>query len=112
MAGGVDDHGVPLPAGTWLYSERLIRAMAVAAQIHAVQERRGTSIPYLSHLLGTCAVALDQRAGEDEAIADLLHDAIEDGDPIDKGARGVNRVLRAPRPSCSDDIFDNAARRH
>jgi (p)ppGpp synthase/HD superfamily hydrolase len=64
-----------------LYSERLIDALGVAARLHAGQRRKGSDIPYLSHLLGTCAIALDYGAGEDEAIAALLHDAIEDVQP-------------------------------
>ena len=61
-----------------LYSERLIEALGVAARLHVAQRRKGSGIPYLSHLLGTCAIALDYGAGEDEAIAALLHDAAED----------------------------------
>ena len=57
--------------------------MAAAAQTHGTQERKGTTIPYLSHLLGTCAIALDYGANEYEAIAALLHDAIEDGEPAE-----------------------------
>ena len=64
-----------------LYSERLIDALGVAARLHAGQRRKGSDIPYLSHLLGTCAIALDHGAGEDEAIAALLHDVIEDVQP-------------------------------
>jgi len=64
-----------------LYSERLIDALGVAARLHAGQRRKGSDIPYLSHLLGTCGIALDYGAGEDEAIAALLHDAIEDVQP-------------------------------
>ena len=81
MTDGVDERGVPLPARPWQYSDRLIAAMTAAAQIHGSQLRKGTTIPYLSHLLGACAIALDHGAGEDEAIAALLHDAIEDGQP-------------------------------
>lgn len=81
MTDGVDERGVPLPPRPWQYSDRLIAAMAAAAQIHGSQVRTGTTIPYLSHLLGACAIALDYGAGEDEAIAALLHDAIEDGQP-------------------------------
>jgi (p)ppGpp synthase/HD superfamily hydrolase len=80
---GIDEHGVPLPPRPWLYSDRLLEAMAAAAQIHGTQVRKGTTIPYLSHLLGACAIALDYGANEDEAIGALLHDAIEDGEPID-----------------------------
>jgi (p)ppGpp synthase/HD superfamily hydrolase len=64
-----------------LYSERLIDALRVSAQLHAGQRRKGSDIPYLSHLLGTCGIALDYGAGEQEAIAALLHDTIEDVQP-------------------------------
>jgi GTP pyrophosphokinase len=70
----------------------MIRAMAVAAQIHAAQIRKGTTIPYLSHLLGACSIAMDYGATEDEAIAALLHDAIEDGEPVE-AARATVRTF-------------------
>jgi (p)ppGpp synthase/HD superfamily hydrolase len=63
--------------------------MGVAARLHAHQRRKGSDIPYLSHLLGTCAIALDYGAGEDEAIAALLHDAIEDVQPTDRARAAV-----------------------
>src|SRR5664280_894099 len=83
MTNDIDPHGVPLPPLPWAYSERLIRVMTIAGQIHAAQWRKGTTIPYLSHLLGACSIALEYGATEDEAIAALLHDAIEDGQPTD-----------------------------
>jgi (p)ppGpp synthase/HD superfamily hydrolase len=83
MENGIDGRGWPLPPKPWLYSERIIDAMAAAAQIHGRQRRKATEIPYLSHLLGTCSIALEYGANEDEAIAALLHDAIEDGQPLD-----------------------------
>ena len=83
MTDGVDERGVPLPPQPWQYGERISAAMTAAAQIHANQIREGTTIPYLSHLLGTCAIAFDYGASEDEAIAALLHDAIEDGQPTE-----------------------------
>src|SRR5215213_7468078 len=81
MTNPIDERGWPLPPRPWLYSERLIEAMAAAAQIHANQSRKATTIPYLSHLLGTCAIALEYGANEDEAA--FLHDAIEDGQPTE-----------------------------
>ena len=89
MANGVDERGVPLPPRPWQYSDRLIEALAAAAQIHATQARKGTSIPYLSHLLGACAIAFEYGASEDEAIAALLHDAIEDGEPTEAARKTV-----------------------
>ena len=50
------------------------------AQLHANQTKKGTDIPYLAHLLGVASIALEHGADEDEAIAALLHDAIEDQD--------------------------------
>ena len=50
-----------------LYSERLIDALGVAARLTASVARG--DVPYLSHLLGTCGIALDYGAGEEEAIA-------------------------------------------
>ena len=72
-----------------LYSERLIDALGVAARLHAGQRRKGSDIPYLSHLLGTCGIALDYGAGEDEAIAALLHDVIEDVQPTAEARAAV-----------------------
>jgi GTP pyrophosphokinase len=92
MTNDTDAQGVPLPAQPWAYSERLIQAMKVAAQIHAAQIRTDTTIPYLSHLLGTCSIAMEYGATEDEAIAALLHDAIEDGEPV-AAARATVRTF-------------------
>jgi GTP pyrophosphokinase len=83
MTNDIDEHGVPFPQEPWVYSQRLIQAMGAAAQIHAAQPRKGTTIPYLSHLLGACSIAMEYGANEDEAIAALLHDAIEDGEPVE-----------------------------
>jgi GTP pyrophosphokinase len=89
MDNGIDERGWPLPPKPWLYSERIIDAMAAAAQIHGRQKRKGTEVPYLSHLLGTCSIALEYGASEDEAIAALLHDAIEDGQPTEAARASV-----------------------
>jgi (p)ppGpp synthase/HD superfamily hydrolase len=58
---------------------RLTDASALAFRIHAAQRRKGTSIPYVSHLLAVAALVLEHGGDEDQACAGLLHDAIEDG---------------------------------
>lgn len=63
---------------TLIPSPRLDEAFAFANRLHAGQVRKGTTIPYLSHLLAVTAIVLECGGGEDEAIAALLHDAIED----------------------------------
>lgn len=57
---------------------RFEEALVYAMHIHAAQVRKGTSTPYVSHLLGTASIALEHGADEDAAIAALLHDAAED----------------------------------
>ena len=58
---------------------RLGDATALAARIHAGQLRKGTTIPYVSHLLAVAAIVLEHGGDEDQACAALLHDAVEDG---------------------------------
>ena len=45
---------------------------------HAEQTRKGSDTPYVSHLLAVTAIVLDHGGSENEAIAALLHDAVED----------------------------------
>lgn len=59
-------------------SDRFESAMAYAARLHRGQVRKGSEIPYISHLISVAGIALDYGADEDEAIAALLHDAAED----------------------------------
>jgi len=59
-------------------SSRFEESLLYAARLHASQLRKGGSIPYVAHLLGVASIALQYGANEDEAIAALLHDAIED----------------------------------
>ena len=59
-------------------SDRFEAALTFATQLHRHQARKGTTVPYLSHLLSVTALVLEAGGGEDEAIAALLHDAIED----------------------------------
>jgi (p)ppGpp synthase/HD superfamily hydrolase len=59
-------------------STRFEEALVLATCLHADQTRKGTAIPYISHLLAVTAIVLEHGGNEDEAIAALLHDAIED----------------------------------
>ena len=74
-------------------STRFGEALRGAADLHARQFRKGTTVPYIAHLLGVASIALHQGADEDEAIAALLHDAIEDA-PRELGANWVQNWLR------------------
>jgi (p)ppGpp synthase/HD superfamily hydrolase len=58
---------------------KLASALDLAIQAHQGQVRKSTSIPYISHPMAVASIALEFGATEDQAIAALLHDAIEDG---------------------------------
>jgi (p)ppGpp synthase/HD superfamily hydrolase len=57
---------------------RFARAVKWAAELHGSQTRKGGDVPYLAHLLDVAALVLDDGGTESEAVAALLHDAIED----------------------------------
>jgi (p)ppGpp synthase/HD superfamily hydrolase len=59
-------------------SGKLVVAFQYAHDVHAMQTRKGTGSPYVSHLMGVASIVLDAGGSEDEAIAALLHDAAED----------------------------------
>src|SRR5436305_1156167 len=60
------------------YGPRFEEALLYAARVHAVQRRKGTAIPYVTHLLAVAAIVGENGGTEDEVIAALLHDAVED----------------------------------
>jgi GTP pyrophosphokinase len=57
---------------------KLGAAVDYAASIHGAQRRKGTEIPYVSHLLSVAALVMEHGGDEDQVIAGLLHDAVED----------------------------------
>ncbi len=61
-----------------MLSPNFQKALEMAINLHGEQMRKGTDIPYVSHLFATCALVLENDGRESQAIAALLHDAIED----------------------------------
>lgn len=62
-----------------LNTERISAAFALAAAVHAEQCRKGTQIPYISHPMAVASQVLVWGGSEDQFIAALLHDVVEDG---------------------------------
>ena len=60
--------------------QRLHRATAFVLHHHADQTRKGSTIPYVSHLLQVSGAVLEYGGSTDQAIAGLCHDTIEDCD--------------------------------
>src|SRR5487761_659863 len=61
-----------------MLSPRFDDAFRFAHKLHRDQRRKGTDIPYISHLMTVAALILEHGGNEDQAIAGLLHDAPED----------------------------------
>ncbi len=59
---------------------KLARAVSLACSYHQQQVRKGTTIPYVSHLLQVAGLVLEYGGDLEQAAAGVLHDALEDTD--------------------------------
>lgn len=73
-----------------MLTDRFSQALSLAQQLHATQVRKGTDIPYIGHLLAVTSLVIENGGDEDEAIAALLHDAVED----QGGAQTLEKIRR------------------
>ena len=94
------------------YGERFEHALLYAAQLHRDQVRKGTSTPYITHLLAVASIVGENGGTEDEVVAALLHDAPEDqggevrlreiraqfGDGIAEIVEGCSDTFETPKP--------------
>ncbi|NVO14056.1 MAG: HD domain-containing protein [Rhodoplanes sp.] len=92
-------------------TDRFDRALLYATHVHGGQVRKGTSTPYVAHLLAVAATVLEYGGDEDLAIAALLHDSVEDqggnarlADVRNRFGERVARIVEA----CSDSLADAA----
>lgn len=87
------------------YSERFEKALVFAAQLHKEQVRKGTKIPYVTHLMAVAATIGENGGDEDQVIAGLLHDAVEDqgGAPtLEEIRRRFGNEVAAIVQGCTD----------
>jgi len=56
----------------------LYKALKLAFKLHGHDARKESNVPYIAHLLAVCALVQLDGGGEEEAIAALLHDTLED----------------------------------
>ncbi|MCC6777561.1 MAG: HD domain-containing protein [Hyphomicrobiales bacterium] len=61
-----------------MLTSRFDDAFCYARLLHRAQQRKGTTIPYISHLMSVAALVVEHGGDEEQAIAALLHDAAED----------------------------------
>ena len=84
-----------------MLTTRFVDACALASALHTKQLRKLTSIPYVAHLMSVAALVLEHGGAEDEAIAALLHDAIED-----QGGPGARDMIRLRSGDAVVEIVD------
>jgi (p)ppGpp synthase/HD superfamily hydrolase len=91
---------------------RFEEGLLLAARLHAAQVRKLSGVPYVGHLLGACATVLTHGGDEDQALAALLHDAVEDqggqatreeiarrfGEPVAQIVDGCTDATQTPKP--------------
>jgi GTP pyrophosphokinase len=91
---------------------RFLRAFVFAANKHAGQMRKASTIPYVAHLMGVASLVLEAGGDEDLAIAALLHDVVEDcgGAPMLKEVRrGYGSRVAKIVEGCTDaDTYPKA----
>ena len=86
-------------------TDQIAKAMVYAERKHHTQVRKGGDIPYVGHLLSVASLVINDNGSEAQAIAALLHDAVEDqGGPEtlqeirEEFGEGVARIVE----ECSD----------
>src|SRR4030095_353488 len=93
-------------------SEKFEEALIYATRAHGNQTRKKTGIPFVAHILGVTAIALEYDADETEAIVALLHDTVEDcggaerlrdiqerlGDDVARIVDGCPDTYETPKP--------------
>ena len=72
------------------YGERFDDALLYASGLHRDQLRKGTNVPYITHLLAVASIVGENGGTEEEVVAALLHDA-----PEDQGGEDTLRDIRA-----------------
>jgi (p)ppGpp synthase/HD superfamily hydrolase len=93
------------PVSPTALGPRFARAVKWMSELHAEQLRKGTDIPYVAHLLGVASLVLEDGGSESEAIAALLHDAVEDAQvkPKEIRRRFGRKVARIVK-GCTETI--------
>lgn len=71
------------------FTHRFDTAVHMVHDLHCAQVRKGDQVPYFSHLLAVARIVLEAGSDEDEAIAALLHDAVD----VQRGLATASRIV-------------------
>ncbi|MFQ5749513.1 MAG: HD domain-containing protein, partial [Planctomycetota bacterium] len=94
-----------------LYSPRLGEALKFAAEAFRATPRKGSRVPYLTHLIAVAALVGENGGDEDQIIAAVLHDYLEDiqdssadvleehfGPEVARMVEALSEIRGRPRP--------------
>jgi hypothetical protein len=102
--------------GAGALTTRFDDALQFAFERHRFHSRKGSRVPYLSHLMSVCALVLEHGGSEDQAIAALLHDAVEDAatgqgpDVLEAIGDQFGESVRGMVAACSDSLNDEGGK--
>lgn len=91
------------------YSQRIVDAFALCYELHRTQIRKGSHVPYITHLMGVAAIVGRHGGNEEQFIAALLHDAVEDqgGQPtLDRIRAQFGKTIAGYVEGCSDSDIE------
>jgi (p)ppGpp synthase/HD superfamily hydrolase len=103
--------------GSGPLKERFDDALLYASRHHREQLRKGSRVPYMTHLMSVSALVLEHGGTEDQAIAGLLHDAVEDAPAGQGGAvlaeirKRFGAAVAGMVAACSDGLNDSGERK-
>src|SRR4051794_15975356 len=103
--------------GAGALGKRFADALNFAFERPHFHVRKGSRVPYLSHLMSVSALVLEHGGSEDQAIAGLLHDAVEDAAPgqgpdvLAAIGDEFGAAVRAMVEACSDSLNDEGHKR-
>src|SRR5947209_10314248 len=102
--------------GAGALTRRFDDALQFAAERHRFHFRKGSRVPYFSHLMSVCALVLEHGGNEDQAIAALLHDAVEDAakgqgpDVLQAIGDQFGEAVQSIVEACSDSLNDGGGK--
>lgn len=98
---------MPEHTATPRLSPRFDEALAYASALHRTQTRKGGGVPYVGNLLSVASLVIEGGGSETQAIAGLLHDAVEDqgGAPVLADELDNARAILRDYRTHGDDLW-------
>lgn len=95
---------------SWQPSTKFMDAFAWACELHTLDVRKGSDIPYIGHLLGVASSVIEAGGSENQAMAAFLHDSVEDtSTSVEQIAERINPAVAGIVADCTDATAEQKA---